>query len=114
MSIFSTSEIRKRSKAEEREIERAEKRNYKDLRWAVMRCPITENDWEMLLTLHGKYGKEGARQVAHQLIPEWNLCQEVMPDGCTIPDKLYERWKPQTMKRTSTRKVRSDSGKARK
>ena len=114
MSVFSTTEIRKRSKAEEREQERAEKRNYKDIRWAVLRCPICEDDWETLLTLHGKYGKEGGRQLAHQLIPEWNLCQEVMEGGCKIPDRLWEKWKPQTPTTRSSRKIRSDAGKARK
>lgn len=114
MSVFSTTEIRKRSKAEEREIERALKRNYKDLRWAIDRYPITEGEWETLLTLHGKYGKEGGRQLAHQLIPQWNLCQERIPGGCTIPDHLWDQWKPETVARTSNRKVRSDAGRARK
>lgn len=114
MSIFSTTEIKKRSKAEERELLKAEKRNYKDLRWAVDRYPITADEWATLLTLHGKHGKEGGRQLAHQLIPEWNLCQERIPGGCTIPAELWEQWKPEAVTRTSTRKVRSDAGRARK
>ena len=116
-SIFSTTETRKekqRTKAEERELLKAEKRNYKDLRWAVDRYPITADEWATLLTLHGKHGKEGGRQLAHQLIPEWNLCQERIPGGCTIPAELWEQWKPEAVTRTSTRKVRSDAGKARK
>ena len=115
-SIFAAEvhETRKRSKAEERELLKAEKRNYKDLRWAVDRYPITADEWATLLTLHGKHGKEGGRQLAHQLIPEWNLCQERIPGGCTIPTELWEQWKPEAVTRTSTRKVRSDAGKARK
>ena len=113
-SIFSTTEIRQRSKADERELMKAEKRNYKDLRWAVDRYPITADEWATLLTLHGKHGKEGGRQLAHQLIPEWNLCQERIPGGCTIPSELWEQWKPEAVARTSSRKVRSDAGKARK
>ena len=68
-SIFAAEvhETRKRSKAEERELLKAEKRNYKDLRWAVDRYPITADEWATLLTLHGKHGKEGGRQLAHQL-----------------------------------------------
>ncbi len=117
MSIFSVTEIRKekqRSKAEERELLKAERRNYKDLRWAVIRFPITASEWGELLTLHGKHGKEGGRQLAHHLIPEWNLCQERIPGGCTIPAELWEQWKPEAVARTSSRKVRSDEGRARK
>ena len=68
-SIFSTAETRKRSRADERELERAEKKNYKDLRWAIERCPVSADEWQTLLTLHAKHGKEGGRQLAHQLIP---------------------------------------------
>lgn len=116
-SIFSTTEIRKdkqRTKAEERELRKAEARNYKDIRWAVERYPISSQDWEMLLTLHGRHGKEGGRQLAHQLIPMWSLCQERIPGGCIIPAELWEQWKPEAVTRTSTRKVRSDAGRARK
>ena len=52
--------------------------------------------------------------MAHRIIPEINLCQERIPGGCTIPEDLWEHWKPGPVERTSTRKVRSDSGKARK
>ena len=113
-SIFSTTEIKQRSKADERELMKAEKRNYKDLRWAIDRYPITADEWATLLTLHGKHGKEGGRQLAHQLIPEWNLCQERIPGGCTIPAELWEQWKPEAVTRTSSRKVRSDAGRASK
>lgn len=112
-SLFSTTGARKekeRTKAEERELRKAEARNYKDLRWAVIRFPISAQDWEMLLKLHGRHGKEGGRQLAHQLIPEWNLCQERIPGGCTIPAELWEQWKPEAVARTSSRKVRSDAG----
>ena len=114
MSIFSTTEIRKQSKAEARELERARKRAYRDLRWSVDRYPITAREWEELLTLHQEFGKEGFRQLAHQLIPGWCLCQERIPGGTTIPPKLWERYKPEEVTRTSTRKVRSDAGRARK
>ena len=116
-SLFSTTGARKekeRTKAEERELLKAEKRNYKDLRWAVERYPITADEWATLLTLHGKHGREGGRQLAHQLIPLWSLRQEIIPGGCTIPAELWEQWKPEAVERTSTRKVRSDAGRARK
>lgn len=67
-----------------------------------------------MLTLHHRYGSEGGRMMAHRIIPEINLCQERIPGGCTIPEDLWEHWKPGPVERTSTRKVRSDSGKARK
>ena len=112
-SIFSTAETRKRSKADERELERAEKKNYKDLRWAIERYPVNADEWQTLLTLHAKHGKEGGRQLAHQLIPMWSLCQERIPGGCPMPDEMWEQWKPASTQRTSTRKVRSDAGKRR-
>jgi len=114
-SIFAAEvhETRKRSKADERELERAEKKNYKDLRWAIERYPVNADEWQTLLTLHAKYGKEGGRQLAHQLIPMWSLCQERIPGGCPMPDEMWEQWKPASTERTSTRKVRSDAGKRR-
>lgn len=112
--MFSSTEIKKRSKAEERELKRAQKRNYQDLRWAVERYPISAIEWQTLLTLHGTFGKEGGRQLAHQLIPLWNLCQEKIPGGSTIPSHLWDQWKPEVHERTSSRKVRSDAGRARK
>ena len=113
MSIFSSTEIRKekqRSKAEQREIERAEKRNYRDLRYAALRWPLTEDDWRVMLTLHARYGREGGREMAYRVIPDITLCQECIPGGTPIPDDLWEQWKPEAVARTSTRKVRSDAG----
>ena len=115
-SIFAAEvhETRKRSRAQEREIERSEKRNYRDLRYAALRWPLTEDDWRVMLTLHAKYGKEGGREMAYRIIPDMVLCQERIPGGTPIPDDLWEQWKPEAVARTSTRKVRSDAGKARK
>ena len=118
VSVFSTTEINRQTKAEkraaERELERARKRAYRDLRWSIDRYPITAQEWEQLLTLHQEFGKEGFRQLAYQLIPGWCLCQERIPGGTTIPAELWERYKPEDTVRTSTRKVRSDAGRARK
>ena len=115
MSIFSTTEIKKRSSQEEREIKRLEKIAYKDLRWTIDRYPVTEQDWHTLLTLHSRHGREGGRQLAHELIPSWSLRQESMSGGCPCPADLWKQWKPEAVgKRASTRKVRIDSGKARK
>ena len=115
MSVFSTQEIKKRSSAEERELKRLEKRDYRDLRHAIDRYPVTEQDWHTLLTLHSRYGREGGRQLAHELIPSWSLRQESMSGGCPCLDELWNQWKPEAVsKRASTRKVRIDAGKARK
>ena len=115
MSVFSTTEIKKRSTQEEREVKRLEKIAYKDLRWAIDRYPITPAEWQTLLTLHSRHGKEGGRQLAHELIPSWSLRQESMDGGCPCPADLWKQWKPEAIgKRASTRKVRIDAGKARK
>ena len=115
MSVFSTTEIRKRSTQEEREIKRLEKIAYKDLRWAIDRYPVTEQDWHTLLTLHFRYGKEGGRELSLALIPSWSIRQESMAGGCPCPAELWNQWKPEAVgERASTRKVRIDAGKARK
>lgn len=117
MSIFSVNEI-KRSKADQREAERErkkmEKRAYRDLRWAVERVPLGENDWRELLTLHAQHGKEGGREMAHRLLPQWSLIQENLHGGTVCPDDLWDQWKPETVARSSNRKIRSDAGRARK
>ena len=115
MSVFSLTETKRQTKEEERERIRLEKRDYRDLRHAIDRYPVTEQDWHTLLTLHSRYGREGARQLTFELIPSWSLRQESIPNGCPCPSDLWDQWKPEaTSERTSARKVRIDSGKARK
>ena len=117
MSVFSTTEINRRSKREEREFEkeklRMEKRAYRDARWAIETIAVDEPTWDELLTLHSKHGKEGARELGAKLIPMWSVIQEHL-GGAPIPKQLRDLYAVPTGERTSTRRVRSDAGKARK
>ena len=117
MSVFSTTEINRRSKREEREFEkeklRMEKRAYRDARWAIETIAVDVATWEELLTLHARHAKEGARETGAKLIPMWSAIQDHL-GGAKIPDELWERHRVPTGERSSARRVRSDAGKARK
>ena len=99
----------------------------RDLRWAVERSDIRQEDWQILLQLHNMYGKEGPMQMRVEIVPYWRDCQRVNK-GSDIPAGLLDKVFPQDMglfPRTSPkapatrtkagkgapRKKRSDAGK---
>ena len=113
----------------EREQIRLEKRQLRDLRWAIERSTVKATDWVDLLTLQQKHGKEGPLQLWRELVPYWRDCQRVNR-GADIPAEsfphiagLFTRTDeqpapaPATRRKPapgSSRKTRSDAGKARK
>ena len=113
----------------EREQIRLEKRQLRDLRWAIERSTVKATDWADLLTLQQKHGKEGPLQLWRELIPYWRDCQRVNR-GADIPAALFPQIAglftrtddqpapaPATRRKPapgSSRKTRSDAGKARK
>ena len=93
----------------EREQLRLEKRQLKDLRWAIERSTIEASDWQDLLTLQQAHGKEGPLQLWRELVPYWRDCQRVNK-GADIPASLF----PQAMglfTRATAPAVRAKGGK---
>jgi len=108
----------------EREQVRLEKRQLRDLRWAIERSTVKASDWQDLLTLHQLHGKEGPLQLWRELVPYWRDCQRVNR-GADLPAELFPQATGLLTRNTekapatrvkaakgSTRKVRSDAGKA--
>ena len=108
----------------EREQVRLEKRQLRDLRWAIERSTVKASDWADLLTLHQMHGKEGPLQLWRELVPYWRDCQRVNR-GADLPAELFPQATGLLTRNTekapatrvkaakgSTRKVRSDAGKA--
>ena len=112
MSVFSSTELKKRSREDEREEKRIRKRFYSDLRFAVDRLPLQESDWRDLIGMHHEFGKEGPMQLRHSLIPSWRLRQDIL-NGAPMPDDLLTIWGTDAPVEPITRKVRSDKGKRR-
>lgn len=107
----------------EREQVRLEKRQLRDLRWAIERSTVKASDWADLLTLHQMHGKEGPLQLWRELVPYWRDCQRVNR-GADLPAELFPQATGLLTRNTekapatrvkaakgSTRKVRSDAGK---
>ena len=107
----------------EREQVRLEKRQLRDLRWAIERSTVKASDWQDLLTLHQLHGKEGPLQLWRELVPYWRDCQRVNR-GADLPAELFPQATGLLTRNTekapatrvkaakgSTRKVRSDAGK---
>ena len=108
----------------EREQVRLEKRQLRDLRWAIERSTVKASDWQDLLTLHQMHGKEGPLQLWRELVPYWRDCQRVNR-GADLPAELFPQATGLLTRNTdkapatrvkaakgSSRKVRSDAGKA--
>ena len=108
----------------EREQVRLEKRQLRDLRWAIERSTVKASDWADLLTLHQMHGKEGPLQLWRELVPYWRDCQRVNR-GADLPAELFPQATGLLTRNTekapatrvkaakgSSRKVRSDAGKA--
>jgi hypothetical protein len=108
----------------EREQVRLEKRQLRDLRWAIERSTVKASDWADLLTLHKMHGKEGPLQLWRELVPYWRDCQRVNR-GADLPAELFPQATGLLTRHTekapatrvkaakgSSRKVRSDAGKA--
>jgi hypothetical protein len=109
----------------EREQTRLEKRQLRDLRWAIERSTIEASDWQDLLTLQQAHGKEGPLQLWRELVPYWRDCQRVNR-GADIPASLFPQATGLFSRATAPaapvvrvkggkgakRKTRSDAGKA--
>ena len=111
----------------EREQVRLEKRQLRDLRWAIERSSVKASDWADLLTLHQMHGKEGPLQLWRELVPYWRDCQRVNR-GADLPAELFPQATglfprasepapaaPATRQKAAKgapRKKRSDAGKA--
>ena len=123
---WSTKGRQREAREAEREQLRLEKRHLRDLRWAVERSSIEASDWADLLALQQAHGKEGPLQLWRELVPYWRDCQR-LNDGADIPPELFPQATglfPRTPQAThapvnrvkaspgSTRKKRSDAGKA--
>ena len=108
----------------EREAVRLEKRQHRDLRWAIERSTVEASDWADLLALQAAHGKEGPLQVWRELVPYWRACQRCN-GGADIPRELFpqatgifprtEQPKAPSASRTraskgASRKRRSDAG----
>ena len=114
--------LQREQREQEREQIRLEKRQLRDLRWAIERSTIEASDWQDLLALQQAHGKEGPLQLFRELIPYWRDCQRVN-GGADIPPDLFpqatgifSRGKAPAARakpgRGSSRKTRSDAGKA--
>lgn len=86
--MFTSARDRKDQREQEREQLRLEKRQLKDLRWAIERSTIEASDWQDLLTLQQAHGKEGPLQLWRELVPYWRDCQRVNK-GADIPASLF-------------------------
>ena len=122
--MFTSARYRKDQRAAEREQVRLEKRQLRDLRWAIERSTVKASDWADLLTLHQMHGKEGPLQLWRELVPYWRDCQRVNR-GADLPAELFPQATGLFTRNTekapaarvkaakgSSRKVRSDAGKA--
>jgi hypothetical protein len=121
--------LQRDQREQEREQLRLEKRQLRDLRWAIERSTVKATDWQDLLTLQQAHGKEGPLQLWRELVPYWRDCQRVNR-GADIPAALFPQIAglfsrtddqpspaPATRRKPapgSSRKTRSDAGKARK
>ena len=128
---WNTSRERKALQRDQREAEREqirlEKRQLRDLRWAIERSTVKASDWADLLTLQQAHGREGPLQLFRELIPYWRDCQRVNR-GADIPTELFPQIAglftrdetppaPATRRKPAkgaSRKTRSDAGRARK
>jgi hypothetical protein len=86
--MFASQRDRKDQREIEREQLRLEKRQLKDLRWAIERSTVEASDWQDLLTLQQAHGKEGPLQLWRELVPYWRDCQRVNK-GADIPAALF-------------------------
>jgi len=120
---WSTKGLQREAREAEREQIRLEKRQLRDLRWAIERSTVKASDWQDLLTLHQMHGKEGPLQLWRELVPYWRDCQRVNR-GADIPAGLFPQATRLLTRQTekapatrvkaakgSTRKTRSDAGK---
>jgi len=120
---WSTKGLQREAREAEREQIRLEKRQLRDLRWAIERSTVKASDWQDLLTLHQMHGKEGPLQLWRELVPYWRDCQRVNR-GADIPAALFPQATGLLTRQTekapatrvkaakgSTRKTRSDAGK---
>jgi hypothetical protein len=112
------------AREQEREQLRLEKRQLRDLRWAVERSTLALSDWADLLALQQAHGKEGPLQLWRELVPYWRACQrcnggadippELSPQATGILSRTEQPAKaPANRTRSSkgaARKVRSDAG----
>jgi hypothetical protein len=119
--------LQREVREQEREQIRLEKRQLRDLRWAIERSTVKATDWQDLVTLQQKHGKEGPLQLWRELIPYWRDCQRVNR-GADIPAELFPQIAglytrtdqppaPATRRKPAngaSRKTRSDAGRARK
>ena len=107
----------------ERETVRLEKRQHRDLRWAIERSTVEASDWADLLALQAAHGKEGPLQVWRELVPYWRACQhcnggadiprELFPQATGIFSRTDQPQAPASRTRASkgaSRKRRSDAG----
>lgn len=85
---WTTKGRQREAREQEREQLRLEKRQLKDLRWAIERSTIEASDWQDLLTLQQAHGKEGPLQLWRELVPYWRDCQRVNK-GADIPSELF-------------------------
>ena len=85
---WTTKGRQREAREQEREQLRLEKRQLKDLRWAIERSTIEASDWQDLLTLQQAHGKEGPLQLWRELVPYWRDCQRVNK-GADIPAELF-------------------------
>jgi hypothetical protein len=121
--MFTSAKERQDLREQEREQIRLEKRQLRDLRWAIERSTVKASDWQDLLALHQMHGKEGPLQLWRELVPYWRDCQRVNR-GADIPAALFPQatglLTRQTEKAPATRvkaakgsprKTRSDAGK---
>ena len=122
-NVFTSARERQDLREQEREQIRLEKRQLRDLRWAIERSTVKASDWQDLLTLHQMHGKEGPLQLWRELVPYWRDCQRVNR-GADIPAALFPQATGLLTRQTekapatrvkaakgSTRKTRSDAGK---
>jgi hypothetical protein len=85
---WTTKALQRDQREQEREQIRLEKRQLRDLRWAIERSVIESSDWADLLSLFQSHAKEGPLQLWRELIPYWRDCQRIN-GGADIPPDLF-------------------------
>jgi hypothetical protein len=85
---WTTKALQRDQREQEREQIRLEKRQLRDLRWAIERSTIEPSDWADLLALFQSHAKEGPLQLWRELIPYWRDCQRIN-GGADIPPDLF-------------------------
>jgi hypothetical protein len=86
--VWTTKALQRDQREQEREQIRLEKRQLRDLRWAIERSVIESSDWADLLALFQSHAKEGPLQLWRELVPFWRDCQRVN-GGADIPPDLF-------------------------